>query len=30
MADNVPVTPGTGTNIATDDVGGVQHQRVKM
>jgi hypothetical protein len=29
MADNVPITAGTGTSIATDDVGGVQFQRVK-
>lgn len=28
--DNVAVTPGTGATIATDDVGGVQYQRVKM
>lgn len=30
MADNVSITPGTGTNIAADDVGGVLHQRVKI
>ena len=30
MADNVSVTPGTGSSIATDDIGGVQYQRVKM
>lgn len=30
MADNVAVTAGSGTTIATDDVGGVQHQRVKV
>ena len=30
MADNVNVTPGTGTVIAADDIGGVQHQRVKV
>jgi hypothetical protein len=30
MADNVPVTPGSGATIATDDVGGVQFQRVKL
>jgi len=30
MADNVPVTPGSGTNIASDDIGGVQFQRVKV
>lgn len=30
MADNVPITAGTGTTIATDDIGGgVQVQRVK-
>lgn len=29
MADNVAITAGAGTNIATDDIGGVQHQRVK-
>lgn len=30
MTDNVDVTPGTGATIATDDVGGVQYQRVKV
>ncbi len=30
MADNVAVTPGAGASIATDDVGGVQYQRVKL
>lgn len=30
MADNVAVTPGSGATIATDDVGGVQYQRVKL
>lgn len=29
MADNVAITAGSGTNIATDDIGGVQYQRVK-
>jgi len=29
MVDNVAVTPGTGATVATDDVGGVQYQRVK-
>ena len=29
MADNVGYTPGTGTTIATDDIGGVQFQRIK-
>lgn len=30
MADNILVTPGTGTTIAADDIGGVLHQRVKI
>lgn len=30
MADNIDVTPGTGKTVATDDVGGVQYQRVKI
>ncbi len=30
MADNVAITAGSGTTIATDDVSGVQHQRVKL
>ena len=30
MADNVGYTPGVGEVIATDDVAGVQHQRVKI
>jgi hypothetical protein len=30
MADNIPITPGTGTSVATDDVGGVQYQRMKL
>jgi hypothetical protein len=30
MADNVAVTPGAGTTIATDDVGGIHYQRVKL
>jgi hypothetical protein len=30
MADNVAVTPGAGASIATDDVGGVQFQKVKL
>ncbi len=29
MTDNVAVTPGTGATVATDDIGGVQYQRVK-
>lgn len=30
MADNINVTAGTGTIIATDDIAGIQHQRVKI
>lgn len=30
MADNIDVTPGTGKTVATDDVSGVQYQRVKI
>ena len=30
MADNIAVTPGTGATVATDDVGGVHYQRVKL
>lgn len=30
MADNVAITAGAGTTIATDDVAGVQFQRVKL
>ena len=30
MADNVTITQGAGTNVATDDVGGVHFQRVKL
>jgi hypothetical protein len=30
MADNVPITPGSGTNIATDDVSGVHFQKMKL
>lgn len=30
MADNIAVTPGTGATVATDDVSGVQYQRVKL
>jgi hypothetical protein len=30
MADNVAITAGTGTNIATDDITGVHYQRVKL
>jgi hypothetical protein len=30
MADNVPITAGSGTSIATDDAGGVHFQRFKL
>lgn len=30
MADNVPITAGSGTIIASDDIGSVQFQRVKV
>jgi hypothetical protein len=30
MADNVAITAGVGTTIASDDVGGIQFQRVKI
>jgi len=30
MADNVAITAGSGTTIATDDVSGVQFQKVKL
>lgn len=30
MADNVSITAGSGTSIASDDIGGVQHQRIKL
>lgn len=30
MADNVAITAGSGTTIATDDVGGAHHQFVKL
>lgn len=30
MADNVDITPGTGKTVATDDVGGIQYQRIKL
>lgn len=30
MADDVAITAGTGTNIATDDIGGRHFQRVKV
>lgn len=30
MADNIAITAGTGTTVATDDVGGVQYQKIKI
>lgn len=30
MADNVPITAGAGTSIATDDIAGTHYQRVKV
>lgn len=30
MADNVQITAGSGTIIASDDVGGAQYQRMKL
>lgn len=30
MVDNVPITAGSGTTVAADDVGGVMFQRVKV
>lgn len=30
MADNVAITAGAGTTIASDDIGGVQYQRTKL
>lgn len=30
MADNITITSGTGVTVATDDVGGSQHQYVKV
>ena len=30
MADDVPITAGTGTIVATDEIGGRHHQRVKV
>lgn len=30
MADNVAITAGAGTSVATDDIGGIQHQRIKV
>ncbi len=30
MADNIAITAGVGTTIATDDVSNVHYQRVKL
>jgi len=30
MVDNVAITPGSGATVATDEVGGFHHQRVKL
>lgn len=30
MADNVPITAGVGTDIATDEIAGVNYQRIKL
>jgi hypothetical protein len=30
MTDNIAITAGSGTTVATDDVGGVHYQRVKL
>ena len=30
MADNVAITAGSGTSIATDDIGGAHYQRIKL
>lgn len=30
MTDNVSITAGSGTSVATDDIGGIQYQRVKV
>lgn len=30
MADNIPITAGSGTTVATDDVGGVHYQVIKL
>jgi hypothetical protein len=30
MADNLGYTEGSGAEVATDDIGGIQHQRVKI
>jgi hypothetical protein len=30
MADDIPTTPGSGANVATDDIGGRHFQRFKL
>lgn len=30
MADNISITPGSGNSVATDDIGGIHYQRVKI
>lgn len=30
MADNIPITPGSGADVATDDVSGNHYQRMKI
>jgi hypothetical protein len=30
MAENIPITPGTGDVVAADDIAGVKHQRIKL
>jgi len=30
MPDNVDITSGVGTSVATDDVGGVHYQKIKL
>lgn len=30
MADNIPITAGSGTTIATDNIAGVNYQRIKL
>jgi hypothetical protein len=30
MADNLGYSPGSGATVASDDIGGVQHQRMKL
>jgi hypothetical protein len=30
MSNNVSITPGSGAIVATDEVGGVQYQRIKV